>query len=92
MSKENDFKFAWKKAKRTKNTAKPYWSKRKLKEISTIETALEDYSYGFATSFDGDKGCTIVIGKCKVCKSYFEQYRKDGHRLASMYCKKHRGS
>jgi len=88
MSKENDFKFRWKRTVKTKSVSKPFWTKEKLKEISTIETALEDYKYGYPTSFDGDKRKIININTCVICGSYFERYRLESKRYVGMFCEK----
>ncbi len=89
MSKENDFKFRWIRTIIKKKVSKPYWTKEKLEAISTIATALEDYKYGYPTSFDGDKYRVININTCAVCGAYFEKYRIDGMRYAGMLCNKY---
>lgn len=63
-----------------------YWTKERLSNISTIETAIDDYNYGFYTSFDGDNKIIINGNACIICSSYFEKTREDGRRLAGKLC------
>lgn len=84
----NDFKFRWTSTRKTKNVSKPFWTDEKLLNISTIEQALEDYRYGYPTSFNGDTGKVISINKCYVCGEQIEQSRINGKRWASNKCSK----
>lgn len=64
-----------------------YWTNEKLKEISTLGTAIEDWEYGFSTSFDGDSH-KVINGNMCYCGERFEEVRENGRRLCGELCSK----